>query len=153
MVVGPGPCRRETQSSLSFPCRRKNAATGCAALAPDDTADLIQSAPREEHSALLAALDPWPRAEVSALLAYKEDEAGGLMNPRFARLRPEMDIDEAIAYLRRQAGQVETIYYAYVLDTDQRLLGIVSLRDLLSARRDRRRPSGDAAPVPERARK
>ena len=106
------------------------------ALAPDDTADLIQSAPREERSALLAALDPWPRAEVSALLAYKEDEAGGLMNPRFARLRPEMDIDEAIAYLRRQAGQVETIYYAYVLDTDQRLLGIVSLRDLLSARRN-----------------
>ena len=106
------------------------------ALAPDDTADLIQSAPREERSALLAALDPWPRAEVSALLAYKEDEAGGLMNPRFARLRSEMDIDEAIAYLRRQAGQVETIYYAYVLDTDQRLLGIVSLRDLLSARRN-----------------
>ncbi|MBZ5675327.1 MAG: magnesium transporter [Acidobacteriia bacterium] len=106
------------------------------ALAPDDAADLIQGAPHEEHPALLAALDPWPRAEVSALLAYKEDEAGGLMNPRFARLRPEMEIDEAIAYLRRQAGQVETIYYAYVLDTDQRLLGTVSLRDLLSARRD-----------------
>jgi magnesium transporter len=58
------------------------------------------------------------------------------MNPRFARLHPEMDVDEAIAYLRRQAGQVETIYYAYVLDAEQRLLGIVSLRDLLSARRD-----------------
>ena len=85
---------------------------------------------------LSAALDPWPRAEVSALLAYKEDEAGGLMNPRFARLRPEMDIDEAIAYLRRQAGQVETIYYAYVLDTDQRLPEVASLRDLLSARRN-----------------
>jgi magnesium transporter len=106
------------------------------ALAPDDAADLIQGAPKTEHPSLLEALDPWPRAEVSALLAYKEDEAGGLMNPRFARLRPEMQIDEAIAYLRRQAGQVETIYYAYVLDTDQRLLGIVSLRDLLSARRD-----------------
>jgi magnesium transporter len=47
-----------------------------------------------------------------------------------------MAIDEAIAYLRRQAGQVETIYYAYVLDEEQRLLGIVSLRDLLSARRE-----------------
>ncbi|HVY94213.1 MAG TPA: hypothetical protein VHA14_15740, partial [Bryobacteraceae bacterium] len=54
-------------------------------LAPDDAADLIQRAPAEEHPSLLAALDPWPRAEVSALLAYKEDEAGGLMNPRFAR--------------------------------------------------------------------
>jgi magnesium transporter len=107
-------------------------------LAPDDTADLIQGAPKAERSSLLEALDPWPRTEVSALLAYKEDEAGGLMSPRFARLRPEMVIDEAIAYLRRQAGQVETIYYAYVLDEDQRLLGIVSLRDLLSARRDQR---------------
>lgn len=105
-------------------------------LAPDDAADLIQRAPAEEHPSLLAALDPWPRAEVSALLAYKEDEAGGLMNPRFARLRPEMDIDEAIAYLRRQAGQVETIYDAYVLDSDQHLLGVIGLSDLMSARRD-----------------
>jgi magnesium transporter len=105
------------------------------ALAPDDAADLIQDAPRKERAFLLAALDPWPRAEVSALLAYKEDEAGGLMSPRFARLRPEMGMDEAIAYLRRQAGQVETIYEAYVLDSDQRLLGVVSLRDLLSAPR------------------
>ena len=49
-----------------------------------------------------------------------------------------MGVDEAIAYLRRQAGQVETIYDAYVLDADQRLLGIVSLRDLLSAARNQR---------------
>ena len=46
-----------------------------------------------------------------------------------------MEMDEALAYLRRQAGQVETIYEAYVLDADQRLLGVVSLRDLLSAAR------------------
>jgi len=104
-------------------------------LVPDDAADLIQSAPPPKRSALLGALDPWPRAEVLALLAYKEDEAGGLMSPRFARLRPEMTIDEAIAYLRRQAGQVETIYNAYVLDTDQRLLGVVGLGDLLASSR------------------
>jgi len=47
-----------------------------------------------------------------------------------------MVIDEAAAYLRRQTGQVETIYYAYVLDEDQRLQGFVSIRDLLSGRRD-----------------
>jgi magnesium transporter len=105
-------------------------------LAPDDAADLIQGAPKPERPSLIEALDPWPRAEVQALLAYKEDEAGGLMSPRFARLRPDMTIDEAIAYLRRQAGQVETVYDAYVLNEDQRLLGVVSLRDLLSAPRD-----------------
>jgi magnesium transporter len=107
-------------------------------LAPDDAADLIQDAPEKVRCSLLSALDPWPRSEVSALLAYKEDEAGGLMSPRFARLRPEMDMDEAISYLRRQAGQVETIYEAYVLDSDQRLLGVVSLRDLLSAPKTQR---------------
>src|SRR5215470_17102017 len=52
-------------------------------------------------------------AKVSGLLAYNEDEAGGLMSPRFARLRPDMRIDAAIAYLRCHAGQVETIYHAY----------------------------------------
>jgi|SRR6185312_11841049 len=54
-------------------------------LTPDDAADPIRNAPAHEHLSLLAMLDPRPRAEVSALLACKEDEAGGLMNPRFAR--------------------------------------------------------------------
>jgi magnesium transporter len=63
------------------------------------------------------------------------------MSPRFARVRPEMSVDEAISYLRRQARQrLETIYYAYVLDREQRLLGVVSFRDLfLAAREDRSR--------------
>jgi len=60
-----------------------------------------------------------------------------LMNPRFARLRPDMTADEAISYLRRQAGQVETIYYAYALDDSQRLLGVVSFRDLFAADRSK----------------
>ncbi len=78
------------------------------------------------------------RNEVKALLAYAEDEAGGLMNPRFARLRPDMTIDQAIAYLRRQARtRLETIYYAYVLDAGQRPIGVVSFRDLFAKPGDR----------------
>jgi magnesium transporter len=66
------------------------------------------------------------------LLAYEEDAAGGLMNPRYLRLRPETTVDAAIRYLRAQARtDTEVIYYAYVLGADQRLLGVVSLRDLL----------------------
>ncbi|MGC4001546.1 MAG: magnesium transporter [Anaeromyxobacter sp.] len=106
-------------------------------LAPDDTADLLQLHPPEERPGLLALLDEATRREVSALLAYAEDDAGGLMNPRFARVRPDMSVDEAITYLRRQArDRVETIYYAYVLDADQRLLGVTSFRDLFTARPD-----------------
>ena len=103
-------------------------------LEPDDVADVIQHAGEEHKSALLALLDVPTRKEVTALLAYAEDEAGGLMSTRYARLRPQMTADEAISFLRRQArAAVETIYYAYVLDHDQHLLGVVSFRDLFAA--------------------
>lgn len=106
-------------------------------LAPDDVADLIQQTSEERRHELLNALDELSRREVTALLAYQEDAAGGLMNPRFARVRPDMTADEAISYLRFQARDVETIYYAYVIGNDQRLLGVISFRDLFSAERER----------------
>ena len=107
-------------------------------LAPDDAADLLQEARPEERAELLALLDPATRREVSTLLAYEEDDAGGLMSPRYARLRPDMTVDEAIGYLRMQARQsVETINYAYVLDSQQHLLGVMSLRELFTAPGDR----------------
>jgi magnesium transporter len=103
-------------------------------LPPDDVADTVQQVPKEDRAALLELLDDASRREVTALLAYAEDAAGGLMSPRFARLRPEMTVDEAIRYLRRQARErLETIYYAYVLDHEQRLCGVVSFRDLFAA--------------------
>jgi magnesium transporter len=106
-------------------------------LAPDDAADLLQEVPPERRVALLALLDEATRHEVNALLAHAEDEAGGLMSPRFARIRPDMRVDEAIRYLQRQArNRLETIYYAYVLEADQRLLGVVSFRELFAATPD-----------------
>jgi magnesium transporter len=108
-------------------------------LPPDDAADLIQEADEDERPALLELIDSQTRREVTALLAYEEDEAGGLMSSRFARVRPDMPVDEAIAYLRRQAlreTEVETIYYVYVLDSEQHLQGVLSFRELFSARGD-----------------
>jgi magnesium transporter len=102
-------------------------------LAPDDAADVIQESPKEKRQYLLELLDDKTMNEVRALLAFREDSAGGLMNPRFARLRPDASIDEAISYLRQQLGHVETIHYAYVLDENQTLLGVVALKDLVSA--------------------
>jgi magnesium transporter len=107
-------------------------------LPPDDAADVVQEAPESEREGLLALLDDPTRQEVAALLAYAEDDAGGLMNPRYARLRPEMRVDEAITYLRRQARErLETIYYMYVLDAEQRLLGVVTFRELFAASPDK----------------
>ncbi|WP_437719347.1 magnesium transporter [Sorangium sp. So ce448] len=107
-------------------------------LAPDDAADVIQLVPQEIRASLLETLDEPTRREVAALMAYAEDAAGGLMSPRFARLRPDMTVGEAIRYLQRQAQEkIETIYYAYVLDQEQRLQGVVSFRDLFTARGDK----------------
>jgi magnesium transporter len=103
-------------------------------LAPDDAADVLQVLPEEQRGTYLALFDEGARKEVVALLAYAEDAAGGLMSPRFVRVRPDMSVDEAIAYLRRQARErVETIYYVYVLDGAQHLLGVVSFRELFAA--------------------
>src|SRR6218665_277181 len=108
-------------------------------LPPGVAAAVIQSPPAEARASLLLELDETTRREVHALMAYAEDAAGGLMNPRFARVRPEMTIDEAISYLRRQTREkVETVYYAYVLDPHQHLLGVVSLRQLFQASPDKR---------------
>lgn len=103
-------------------------------LDPDDAADVIQETQEEERQVLLDMLDLVTRSEVIALLAYAEDEAGGVMNPRYVHVRPDMSVNEAIIYFRKQARtQQETIYYIYVLDNEQHLVGAISMRELLLA--------------------
>lgn len=100
----------------------------------DDAADFLQKLPKVEQEKLLNLKDKRIKYELKGLLAYAEDEAGGLMNPEYIRLRPEMTADEAICYLRAQGNKsVGTFYCAYVLDRDQVLLGVVSFRDVLLA--------------------
>ena len=103
-------------------------------LAPDDAADVLQSMDPRDRPPFLALLDPATLGEVTALMAYAEDAAGGVMNPRYMRLRPEISVEVAIRYLRRQAIRgIEVIDYAYVLAPDMRLLGVVSFRELFAA--------------------
>jgi magnesium transporter len=124
--------RDQAHLVLSLPARDQR--SWVRLLAPDDAADFIQAVPEDRRESVLALLDEPTRREVTALLAYSEDNAGGLMNPRFARLRPDVTVDEAISYLRRQMReQPRSIYYAYVLGADQRLLGVVSFGELFTA--------------------
>lgn len=103
-------------------------------LAPDDAADVLQSVDAAERGRLRAMLDEPTRGEVDALLAYAEDDAGGLMSPRYVRLRPDVTVDVAIRYLRQQTRHnPETLYYVYVLDAGQKLRGVLSLRELMAA--------------------
>lgn len=100
-------------------------------LEPDDLADLLREVGDDEREETLSYLGDNARKEVKALLAYAEDEAGGLMNPRFIRIRPELLVEEALSYMRAQMRlQSDPIYYGYVLNREQILLGIVSLRQL-----------------------
>lgn len=102
-------------------------------LAPDDLVDLLQAVDEEMHKEILNALDESMRAEVKALLAYKEDQAGGRMNSRYARLRPEMTVEEAIRYLRALTRlQAESIYQGYIVGPNNELLGVVSLRQMFT---------------------
>jgi magnesium transporter len=70
--------------------------------------------------------------------AYPEDEAGSLMHSGYVRLSPETAVEEAVAEIRRQAGEIEMIFYAYVLDEARHLLGVLSFRELLAADRSRK---------------
>jgi len=103
-------------------------------LAPDDAADVIQQFDEDDQPGLLNLLDFRTRAQVEALLAYQSDVAGGKMSPRYIRVQPEMTTEQAVGYLRLQAeSSHELMYYAYVLDKQDTLLGVISYRDLLLA--------------------
>jgi hypothetical protein len=101
-------------------------------LAPDEALDVIEEAPEGERAGLLSLLDEKTRREVKGLMDYAEEHSRGLINPRYVRLRPHMRVDEAISFLRRDArDRGQTIYYAYVTNSEEQLLGTVTFRDLL----------------------
>lgn len=104
----------------------------------DERADLWKSLPEAERDALLPGLAAADREDVRRLASYPEGTAGSIMTSDYVALAPELTAQEAIAALRREAPDRETIYDCYVLDEQRRLIGVVSLRDLLLAPDDRR---------------
>lgn len=109
-------------------------------LSPNVAADLLPALPPSERRAALEALPSERRQRVQALLRYAPDTAGGIMSDRFIMLRDEMTVDQVRELLRAQAQEErsEDVAYLYVTDADRRLVGIVSLRDLVFRRAERR---------------
>src|SRR5581483_5214737 len=89
-----------------------------------------------EAEQLLTAMEPAEAEEIRELRAYPPESAGGIMTPAFVAIAPDVRADEAIATLRRVAEEAETIYYVYVLDADEHLLGVLSLHNLVLTRPD-----------------
>ncbi|MFN7811649.1 MAG: magnesium transporter [Planctomycetia bacterium] len=103
-------------------------------MAPDNRADLLRALDPELVEEILPLVAKAERHDIRMLLSCPEGSAGALMTTEYASLPADVSAGEAIARLRSQAPDSESIYYIYVLDADRRLLGFVSLRDLILAR-------------------
>ena len=103
-------------------------------MSPDDAADLVADLSDGTRQEILALMEHDEAAEVRELLAYPEDTAGGMMTTEFVAVPAHLTAEETINRLRELEPDAETIYYVYVTDDDGRLVGVLSLRDLIVAR-------------------
>lgn len=106
---------------------RSEAADLLEAMDPDDATDVIDELSDAEAEQILTEMEPEDAAEIRELLAYPTDTAGGIMTPAFVAISPDLRADQAIAALRKIAQEAETMYYVYVLDAEEHLLGVLSL--------------------------
>jgi magnesium transporter len=100
---------------------------------PDDATDVVEELKPAEAEQILDEMDHADAAEIRELLAYPADTAGGRMTTEYVSIGPELTVASALRVLRTQAPDAETIYYIYVTDRGEHLLGVVSLRDLVIA--------------------
>jgi magnesium transporter len=103
---------------------------------PDDLADFIQAVSHEVRQSVWNSLSDEAKQETQLLLRFDEDDAAGIMNPRFLAVSSSLKIRQAINWVRKNAKNVEIIYYIYVVDQLKRLKGVISLKDILSEEDD-----------------
>ena len=99
----------------------------------DDAADLVEEMPANVVKRILKHADPEMRKAINQILRYEEYSAGSIMTTEYVSLRPDMTVEEAILRIRRQGVDKETIYTCYVTDSRRKLLGLVTVKDLLLA--------------------
>lgn len=103
---------------------------------PDDAADILITLPKERASEILKQMCDLSKehaSDIKDLMKYRENSAGGMMNTEFIYVHPNQKISEVFAKLRAQGHDIDMIYYLYVLDEKERVVGVFSLRDLLLA--------------------
>lgn len=102
-------------------------------MAPDEAADLLAELPDERSRELLELMEDEEAEDVRKLLTYPENSAGGIMNTEFVSVPPHLTAEVVLQVLRETANEAETIYYIYVCDVDNKLIGVFSLRELVLA--------------------
>jgi len=103
-----------------------------------EAADLLGDLPKAKAEGILKEMEKDIADDVKELLAHPEREAGGMMTTSFLSFRPSMTVAEALTKFRQEAADVDLVHYVYVTDEEERLLGVVSLRDLILAEADNR---------------
>jgi CBS domain-containing protein len=124
----------ETQVEVLEDLAPERAADILEEMSPDDAADLVADLSESTREEILALMEVDEAAELGELLNYPEDSAGGIMTTEFVAVPTHLTAGETIERLRELEPDAETIYYVYVTDDDARLVGVLSLRDLIVAR-------------------
>lgn len=97
----------------------------------DDIVDLLASLDEEKQSEILSLFNYEDASELQELLVYDEDTAGGIMTKDYITVRKDISVYQAIEEVRIQATEAETVYYVYVVDQEERLVGVLSLKELI----------------------
>ena len=100
-------------------------------MAPDEAADVLGDLSEEKAQELLGLMDEEEAEDILELMEHEEDTAGGLMNSEYLFIPPELNVGEALVQVRLLAPDVETAYYIYILDREEKPLGVITLKDLL----------------------
>ncbi len=104
----------------------------------DDRVDILAHLPRALREHIISEMDAPDAADVRNLQQYPSDSAGGIMTSQVTALEEHFTVEEAIAELRRLSEQLEQMFYVYVIDLRGHLVGVLSMRDLILAKPERK---------------
>jgi magnesium transporter len=124
----------EFQASLIEGMPAEKVADVLEEMEPDEAADLLAELPTDRSQDLLALMDQEEADEVRRLLTYPEESAGGIMTTAYVSVRPDLTAEQALQVLRETGSEAETIFYIYVTDDENHLIGVFSLSSLIFAR-------------------
>ncbi len=126
----------EMQADIITSMDAERAADIIEEMPPDDAADILSDLPAEKAKEILENIEKKDAEDIQELLGHEEDTAGGLMTNEYIAYTPIMTVQEATARFKKDAREVETVYYIYIVDKEEKLIGITSLRELLLAEPD-----------------
>lgn len=103
----------------------------------DDTVDIIEEMPANVVKRILASADPSMRSDINEILKYPGNSAGSIMTTEYVTLKPTMTASEAFDRIRQVGSDSETIYTCYVTSKDKKLVGVVTVKELLLASKEK----------------